>query len=118
MANCGLTKNGLDRPPEWPIFGGMNSAIKNETRIRREVALAEKQDGVIVSYDEPVTCDCCGKLCTVRYFEMTNGARFGKECATVFQLAYDHSRVTPVSMDWLRFMSANKKQIAYMVATC
>jgi hypothetical protein len=86
-------------------------------KIRREVSLVEKQDGVAVAADKPVACDCCGKLCTVRFYEMTNGARFGRECANVFDLTVKMTQWAPQNFtrDFLfTFVRANKKQLAYM----
>lgn len=81
------------------------------------MALAEKQDGRIVAQAEPVACDCCGKLCTVRYFVMTNGARFGHECATVFDLTFTHTAVCPERrVEFAIFFRATKRQLAYMAA--
>jgi hypothetical protein len=81
--------------------------------IRREVGIAEKVDGRIISYASEVPCDLCGKICTVRYFEMRDGSRFGKDCAWIvdFMSKQPEANFTRANAYFFR---ANKKQLAYM----
>jgi hypothetical protein len=96
------------------ILGGMESKGGAAT-IKRTVSLVEREAGRIVSYAAPVACDCCGKLCTVEVFEMTDGARLGKECATVVDLATRHSALHPERLREVAvMMRATRKHLAYL----
>ena len=92
----------------------MNEA--RATRIRREVSIAERVDGQVIATDSPVPCDCCGKLCVVRYYEMANGARLGRECALTIDIMAQHTQYAPQNFtrEFAIFNRANKKQLAYL----
>ena len=81
--------------------------------IRREVDLAERVDGQVIATDAPVPCDCCGKLCIVRYFEMSNGSRFGKDCAWIVDFM-SRQPVAQFTREQAIFFRANKKQLAFL----
>jgi len=85
-------------------------------RIVQEVSLVERQGQEIIGYASPVTCECCGTICRVRFFEMTNGAKFGSECAKLFTLLTQHTTYDPRIDFWAETLRANRKQLAYIAA--